>query len=175
MKSLFIARSRREQYMVILFLLTIAVIWAFNLTDRAGAVSDRRGSVARLLTEQQVYLDDADEIEARMQEGIANLDPERTLDPLRLQSELNAIARRYDIVPDIATPASESGDVFSYHSVRINVSRAQMDSLIRFARDVQQMSPYLGLEEVANLRPASGNDPRWLQARFTISSVELTQ
>lgn len=173
MKDLFIARTRREKYLVVFFLLAIVLIWAGSLSDRAGEISGELDAAGSLLEEQQIVLDNADEIEARMRAGVENLDPDRILSGSRLLSELDTIARRHGLNPNIDSPRSDEGEVFFFHLVTVRISEARIGSLMAFADDVQRRAPYMGLESLS-LNPNSSN-PHLLAATFRISSVELTQ
>ncbi len=173
MRNLFMNRTRREKYMVVLFLLAIVIIWGGSLADRAGAISREFETTGSLLQEQQIVLDNAEEIEARMRAGVENLDPERILNGSRLLSEIASIAQRHGLNPDITPPDTEEGEVFFFHLVRVTIRQADMASLMAFSDDIQRRAPYMGLEQL-NLTPNREN-PTQLAAVFRISSVELTQ
>ncbi len=172
MKALFMRISRREKYMLVLFLLAVAIVWGGNLIDRAGALSQGFSSVGYLLEEQTIVLDNAEDIEARMRAGVENLDPERILSGTRLMNELDTIARSHGLSREINPPRSDEGEVFFFHLVNVTVRQANIGSLMAFADDVQRRAPYMGLEEVS--LTADRNDPRMLNATFRISSVELS-
>jgi len=108
-----------------------------------------------------------------MQAGIDNLDPQSILSGSLLVSELDSMARENGLSHSIDSPRSDEGEVFISHTVNLNVQRADLASLVAFAEEVQARTPYMGLEEVS--LSADRNRPDRLDARFRISSVELSQ
>ncbi len=173
MRALFLARSFREKVMLLAFLLTMVLLWGFSLIERSGDTSRQVQSTAALLQEQQVVLNDAEAIEARMRAGIENLDPDRILSGSLLMSELDSMAGQYGVDRSIDSPRSQEGEVFFFHTVNINIQNADLGALVAFAEGIHERSPYMGLEEVR--LTADRNRPDRLDARFRISSVELAQ
>ncbi len=162
----------REKVLVLLMLVVGLLIWTSSFAERGRAVVDERGRLNRVLSEMAVYLENQDLIRQRAEEGIKNLEPSRTLDGTRLWGEVGALARRHGLNPSVDSPRTESGDVFSYHTVTLTVNGADLGSLINFTSDLQERAPYMALEQ---LSVTAKSDPRFLDARYRISSVELNR
>ena len=170
MKSLYLSRSFREKAMVLLMLAVALVIWASMFSERFGQLMADRGRINRIHAEFSVYLDNREIITQRAQEGIQNLDPRRTLDGTRLWGEIAALARRHGLRPSVDSPRTEPGEVFSYHTLVLSVSEADLESLISFTGELQARAPYMDLE---NVIITARSNPMLLDARYRISSVEL--
>lgn len=170
MKSIFMARSPREKVLVLLMLVVGLVIWGSFFSDRAAGLMADRGRLNRIHSEFKVYLDNREVIRDRAEEGIRNLDPSRTLDATRLWGEVGALARKHGLKPSVDSPRTEPGDVFSYHTLVLSVSEADLASLIDFTGELQARAPYVDLEQVVI---TSRSNPERLDARYWISSVEL--
>jgi hypothetical protein len=170
MKSLFLRRNFREKVLVLLMLVVALVIWASIFAERFGAVMDERERLNRAHAELKVYLDNRDIIRERAQEGIQKLDPRRTLDNTALFREIAALARKHGLNPAVDPARTEPGEVFSYHTVSLSVSEADLAALVSFTSELQGRAPYMALEQVAlTSRP----NPMLLDARFRISAVQL--
>lgn len=170
MKSLFMARNLREKFLVLAMLLVALVIWASMFSERLGGLMAERNRLNNLQKEFSVYLDNREFIRQRAEEGIRNLEPNRTLNATRLSVEAGSLARRHGLKPSIDTPRTEPGDIFSYHTVLLSVSEADLAALINFTGELQSRAPYMGLEQVI---VTARSNPMLLDARYRISSVEL--
>lgn len=171
MRALFESRTQREKFLVLFMMIVGLLIWASFFGDRLSALMADRRSLNTRIADQRLWLDERDQIRARVEAGIQNLDPSRTLSATRLMAELQNMARNHDLTPSIGTPRTEEADVFSYNTVELRVDRAELGPLINLTSEIQQRSPYMGIERVV-LR-ADRTNPTLLEARFTISSVEL--
>jgi hypothetical protein len=170
MKRFYLTRKPREKFLVLLMLVVALVIWGSLFSERLGGVMADNHRLNRLHADFRVYLDNQEIIRDRAQEGIRNLDPARTLDGTRLWGEVGALARKHGLNPSVDSPRTEPGDVFSYHTLVLSVSEADLPSLINFTGELQTRAPYVALEQVII---TSRSNPMLLDARYRISSVEL--
>lgn len=170
MKKYFMARNLREKLLVLLMLTVALVIWFSFFSERAGNLLADRGRLNRLNQEMNLYLDNQEAIRQRAQEGIQKLDPGSTLDATRLWGDVGSLARRHGLNPSVDSPRTEPGDIFSYHTVVLTVSDADLGALINFTGELQARAPYMGLEQVI---VTAKSNPMLLDARYRISSVEL--
>lgn len=171
MRSIFEKRTQREKFMVLFMMVVALFIWGSFFADRFSDLMAERRKLNVRIEEQKIWLDNREEIRARAEAGIQNLDPRRTLSATRLMGELEGIARSHGLSPTMGTPRTEQADVFSYNTVELRVDRAELAPLINLTSEIQQRAPYMGIEGVT-LRADRAN-PTLLEARFTISSVEL--
>lgn len=172
MKSLFMARNMREKFLVLAMLVVALLIWASIFVERAGELMAERNRLNQLHEEMSVYLDNRELIRQRAEEGIQNLDPGRTLNGTRLSVEAGSLARKHGLSPSIDSPRTDSGDVFSNHTIIMTVSEADLAELINFTGELQARAPYMALEQVII---TSRSNPMLLDARYRVSSVELNQ
>lgn len=169
-KNYLMARNLREKLLVLLMLVVALVIWISFFAERAQGLLAERGRLNRLHEEMSVYIDNQDIIRQRAEAGIESLDPARTLDATGLWNEVGDLAKKHGLNPSVDSPRTEPGDVFSYHTVIMTVTNANLATLINFTGELQTRAPYIDLEEVI---VTAKTDPRFLDARYRISSVEL--
>lgn len=172
MKAYFFSRNLREKVLLLVMLLVTLVIWVSFFGERTSALMAERHSLNLLSQELGIYIDNRDRIRERAEAGIRNLDPGRTLNATRLSVEAGEMARKHGLSPSIAPPQTEAGETFSYHTVVMNVNEAGLAALIAFTDELQSRAPYMTLERVTlNAR----SDPRFLDATYRISAVELNR
>lgn len=173
MKRFFLTRSFREKALTMVMLFIGLGIWFTLLSGRAQAFMSARREVAQRVEHQRIWLDGRDEIRARVEHGIDQLDPARTFTAQSLVGRLTNIGHAHQLNVSVDAPRSEIGDVFSYNTARVSIQQARIDGLIGFTEDLQALAPYLGIEEIV-IRP-DRNHPIILAATFYISSVELKE
>jgi len=171
MRQYFDKRTQREKFLVVFMMAVALIIWGTLFLDRFSSLLQSRASLNRVIAQQQVWLDNRDIIRLRVEEGVRNLDPARTLSGNRLFVEVGSIARAHRLTPAVDSPRTEEADVFSYNTVTVRLNRALLADLINFTSDLQGRAPYMAIEDVT-IR-ADQTDYRQLNAVYTISSVEL--
>lgn len=163
--------TRREFFLLLLFLGTAVFIWGVSLLNRVGETRESYQANQRTFETQEVWLDNAEAIRTRMEREIGLLERSQTLNSTRLVAELNALARRQNLSPSIDSPRTDQGDAFQFHTVVVRLSRAPLDRIMSFTDEVQARAPYLALNSLV-LSPDRTN-PNNLEARFEITAVEV--
>lgn len=171
MKPFFFHRSLREKLLLLTFVLAGAILWLLNVSERWLAFSNRYGMISRTYAEQNHWLENRREIEERASRAVKNLDPGSTYNPTRLVGEISRMAGEADLTYSTDSPRTEAATEFSFHTVRLQVRRAELKSLLDFYAALSSKAPYLSLERLSLDR--SRQDARLLDAVFQISSVEL--
>lgn len=171
MKKFFFSRAPREKFLLLLFTWLALVIWLGRGVGRSRALwSGLRAARAELAT-QQIWLENRIGIEAQAAGATRSLDPAKTINATRLVGELNALTAQAGLNADIGSQRTERTDRFAFHSVQLNVRRADLATLLKFYAALSRRAPYLGLEQFT-LAVDRGN-PGQLNASFRVVAVEL--
>ncbi|MGC4072708.1 MAG: hypothetical protein QM760_09345 [Nibricoccus sp.] len=160
MKAFFLSRLLREKVLLVALIVAAAAMWLSSAGKRAGKFWREVSQTSADLKEQAVVLGQKDAIKERAHAAIERLDPSRTFDPVRLQSEVNTIAN----IAGLGSKASISGaptervGQFAVHTVQLVIRNADYESLTKFYLELQKRSPYIGIEtfDVASTSPTSG-------------------
>lgn len=169
MRSFFDSRTQREKFLILFMMAVGLLIWTSFFTERYSALMQQRRTLNQTLEEQRVWLGESEAIRAAVEIGMENLDPSRTLNAVQLAGETGALARANGLSPTIATPRTEAGDVFSYNTLTLTATKAELPALINFTNALQERAPYIGIEQV--IITADRTNPMLLDARYDISSV----
>lgn len=170
MKALFLRRSPRERFLILVFLAAAAVVWLLAAADRLQTRWNDSRLVAGQLATQQFWLDQKADIDARATKAGAAFDPARTLDATHLVGEVSALASAAGLSVGVESPRTQRTGRFAYHTVQIGFRRADLASLVKFYRALGKRAPYLALEECSLV--ANRANPAEIDARFTVFSVE---
>lgn len=174
MKAFFLSRLLREKILMLGFVLIAALIWLSGVSERVGARWRAVKQTSTDLDVQRRWLSQRQRIEREAQLAIEHLDPSRTFDNVRLQSELNALARaaglsNYDVSDSRTVRTSQ----FAVHSVQFSARNADIGALITFYQSLGQRAPYLGLEQFA--LASNRANPSQLTASWRVTSVEIAR
>jgi hypothetical protein len=174
MKAYFLSRLLREKVLILAFVLIGALIWLSGVSDRVGAQWRACKATTTDLEVQQRWLLQRARIEREATLAIEHLDPAKTLDNVKLQGELNGLARaaglsNYDVSDSRTVRTSQ----FAVHSVQFSARNADMGTLIKFYQSLAQRAPYLGLEQFA--LASNRSNPNQLIASWRVTSVEIAR
>jgi hypothetical protein len=174
MKAFFLSRLLREKILMLGFVLIGALIWLSGVSDRAGVRLREFKETSAELDRQRRWLLERERYEKEAQLAIEHLDPSRTFDNVRLQGELNSLARaaglsNYSVSDSRTTRTSQ----FAVHSVQFQASNADMGALITFYQSLAQRAPYLGLEDFK--LASNRTNPAQLTAQWRVRSVEIAR
>jgi hypothetical protein len=160
MKAFFLSRALREKVLLVALIVGVAAMWLSSAGKRAGVFWREAKATSSDLKVQEIVLGQKDMIAERQQAAIARLDPARTYDPVRLQSEVNTIANAAGLgsKASITGAPSEKSGQFAVHTVQLVIRNADYESLTKFYTELQQRSPYIGIVsfDVASTSPANG-------------------
>ncbi len=174
MKAYFLSRLLREKILLVAFALLGAAIWLSGVSERVGTQWRSIRTTSTDLDVQQRWLLQRERIEREATLAIEDLDPAKTFDSVRLQSELNALARSAGLSNyDVSDSRTARTSQFAVHSVRFSARNSDMGALIRFYQALAQRAPYLGLEEFA--LGSNRSNPNQLTASWRVTSVEIAR
>ncbi len=174
MKAYFLSRLLREKILILAFVLIGALIWLSGVSERVSAQWRAIKTTTTDLDVQQRWLLQRERIEREAALAIEHLDPAKTFDNVKLQSELNGLARaaglsNYDVSDSRTVRTSQ----FAVHSVQFSARNAEIGALITFYQSLAQRAPYLGLEQFA--LASNRANPTQLTASWRVTSVEIAR
>jgi hypothetical protein len=174
MKAFFLSRLLREKILMLGFVLIGALIWLSGVSERVGVQWRAVKQTSTDLDVQRRWLLQRERIEKEATLAIENLDPSRSFDSVRLQGELNSLARaaglsNYDVSDSRTTRTTQ----FAVHSVQFSARNADIGTLITFYQSLAQRAPYLGLEQFA--LASNRANPSQLTASWRVTSVEIAR
>lgn len=170
MKAFFLGRILREKILLLTFTLLVLLIWVGRGLGRSRAVGGPAhrprgtGDPAGLAEKP------------RSDRGAGGRrDPKpgfgKTINATRLLGELNTLATQAGLNADIGSQRTERTDQFAFHSVQMNVRRADLATVLKFYTELSERSPYIALEQ-CSLAVDRAN-PGQLNASFRVVAVEL--
>ncbi|ATC64576.1 hypothetical protein CMV30_11770 [Nibricoccus aquaticus] len=174
MKAFFLSRALREKVLLVALIVGAAAMWLSGAGKRAGKFWREVSATSLDLKEQEVVLGQKDLIEERAHAAIARLDPSRTYDPVRLQSEINTIANAAGVASKatISGSPSDKAGQFSVHTVQVVIRNADYDALTKFYTELQKRSPYMGIVSF-DLFSTSAANGHVLSQTMKISSMQF--
>ena len=171
MKRYFFTRSMREKVLLVAFVAVAASAWLLSAVGRArGTWNDTRLLLAEG-REQQLWLNNRADIEARAAQATSRLDPTRTLNGTRLVAEMNSLAQSAGLAAEVSGQRTERTTQFAFHSAQVSFRRAELGALVKFYEELSKRSPYVGLEQVS--LAADRGSPGTLNATFRVVAAEL--
>lgn len=173
-RQLFFSLSLRERILITAFIWVLVLAWLLGLLDSYGETSREFRNNKQTLSSFEQILEQSDMVEQMLREAREGLDSSRTFSGSQLVGHLDQLAREAGISSfDTNIPTTQETDLFSFHTVRLNIRNIQIEDLIAFDRQIKEDAPYIALtrfELVANRR-----DPRYLDAIFELASFELKE
>lgn len=174
MKAYFLSRLLREKVLLLAFAALGAGIWLSGVMERFGTTLRAISATSEDLKVQQLWLSRKERIEREAALAIEHLDPGKSFDSVRLQNELNAMARSAGLASyNVDDPRTSRTSQFAVHSARFSVRNAEMRSLIAFYQALAQKAPYLGIEEFR--LSSNPSNPTQLVASWRVTSVEIAK
>jgi hypothetical protein len=149
MKTFFQKRLLREKLLLLAFGLLVAVVWASSTGGRVSAYVRSYGLVSANLEEQALWLERQGAIEASAAAAIANLDPARSFNAVRLSAELGAIATATGLAGSTSSEALplERTPTLAINSVRYRITRTDWETIKRFYLELSKRAPYITIEQ----------------------------
>lgn len=171
LKAFFFSRLLREKILLLGFILMVVLTWFTSVVGRTGRWAREFGNTSRELAVQRGWLAQRAQIEAASKAAIEHLDPAKTYNGARLQSEIAAIAARLNLSNYSAdNPQTERTSQFSVNSMRLEIRNAEYASLVNFYLEIAKQTPYIG---IGNFRISVANGKH--NASMRVSSVEIVK
>ena len=174
LRALFLGRLLREKLLIVAFAALGAMWWLSAFGSRLNAFNAQQRRTTTALKEQQQWLDGRKAIELAAEKAASTLEAAKTLDGSRLLAAINSIANDAGLKATRSSNlARQSNGQFSVHTLDYQVNNADWLSLKKFYFEIQQRSPYIGIDSVA----LQAVDPAGAQLNLAlkVSSVEITR
>jgi len=171
MKTFFLTRQLREKLLLLGLILMAAVTWLSSASHRATRLWREFHATTTLLEGQRELLAQQGRIEAEAKTAIQHLEPSKTFDGVRLQAEVDAIARRTGVINYTADNVqTERVSQFSMNSMQLQIRNADYATLVKFYLELSKEAPYIGIEQ---FRLSANNFKHSVAMR--VSSVEIAK
>lgn len=173
MKSFFQKRVLREKLLLLAFGVLVAAVWASSTGGRLAAFVRTSTVAGAELAEQTLWLERQGAIEASAAAAIANLDPARSFNAVRLSAELGAIATATGLAGSTSSEALplERTPTLAINSVRYRITRTDWDTIKRFYLELSKRAPYITIEQFT--LSAERANPAQLNALLKVTAVEV--
>lgn len=169
--SFFNRFSVREKVMLVALFCVLLMIWGIFWTKRLSAWSAKGNYLKNELSDQQVWLNSADDILLQLEEIQGLIDSSLTLDAPKLVARVDKIARSTGFNYELSAPKTQSDDLLNLHSLSVNVRQSPLSKLISFQDSIKIEFPYL---KIAKVRiTAVPSNPTLLDVTFTVTAFEL--
>ena len=175
MKAFFLSRLLREKILMVGLIVLAAATWLSGLLTRGQLFAREFSRTSQDLTIQSMMIGQQGRIEASAEAAIKHLEPSGTYNLLRLQAELDTIARSVGLTTTASDDShAERTPQFTVNTVQFSIRNADYESLVRFYLELVKRSPYLGIEQFS-VFTSSATNPALLSASLRVSSVEIAK
>lgn len=148
MKTFFLSRLFREKALLLGLVLFLAVTWLSSAIGRTAKFGRAFRLTSSELALQQEWIDKQSSIEAEARASIEHLDPAKTYDGVRLQSEITAIASRTGVTNySVDNVQSDRTSQFTKHWLQLQIRNAEYATLVKFYLELSKQAPYIGIEQ----------------------------
>lgn len=172
LKRLYKKTSTREKFLLLLFIGAIAVVWfSYSLSRYSTSINLLKGTQSRI-NSYEMILSQKDVVEAQLIEKSSELDASKTLSGTELLGRISEIANSMDLDYNINSPQTEAGELFTFHNIRLNITRADKEEVLRLSEKLKTLVPYVTLDRI--VMNADRSNTNLMNANFYISSLEMT-
>lgn len=173
-RQLFNSLSTREKLLLNLFCWALLLGWFLAILDNFQDANRSRAESRQLLASIHSMLELSREAELRVSEARAGLDASQTYSASQLVGKLDSLARETEFTSfDLSIPSTQETDLFSFHSVRLNIKNTRIENLMRMDRKIKEHAPYIAMTQFQ--LTSNRRDPRYLDAVWELSSFELKE
>jgi Pilus assembly protein, PilO len=175
LRPLFLARSRREKMLAVLFVTVSAVIWAILWTDRVRRFSPEMAKVRADAREQSNWLDQQTVIQARYDEVLAKLRDSGDNSGRLAHQTVDQIVRKYGFSNfRIDPPQPQRKEGITLHPINVTVFKGEWRQLAALFNEIVTALPSVNLEEVTIGAPDRSNQ-KLLDAKFKFVAIEINR
>ncbi len=171
MKAFFLSRVLREKILLLGLILFGAGAWLLSATHSTTRFWQRFSETSASLKWQSELLAQQGQVEAEAMAAIKYLDPAKTFDNLRLQAEVDAIARRTGLTGvALERVQTERSKQISINSMPMTIRNADWPKLKEFYIELAKSAPYIGIDQFS-IRVANFKH----NVSMRISSIEVAK
>ena len=173
LRPVFLARSRREKVLAAIFLIVLVLIWFGTYISRFKEFSLSLGSVRATADSQSQWLDDRVNIEADYEIAISQLSDAALPTRSEVLAQVDALVRKYRFLFRIDPPQSQTRDRLTFHTISLNIEKADYGQLEAFQNELTTSLPTVNLEQIT--LAADRRNPAQLDTRLRLVAVELNR
>jgi hypothetical protein len=173
LKPLFMARTRREKILALLFLAVMVVIWFSSVSTRAELVNTQRKTLMATKKVQDQWLENRQTIDADYQSSLTRLTEARLPNRNEFAGQIDAMLRKYQFGFRTDPPQTKVLNTISEHTVNVTIEKADYAALKAFTGEIKDQFPYVALEQLT-LNPDRRN-PALLDARLRLVAIEFNR
>ena len=173
LKPTFMARSRREKVLALLFLAVIVILWFSNLSTRVESVTMQTKSLMANKKNQGQWLESRQMIDSDYQSSLTLLTEASLPSRNEFAGQIDAMLRKYQFGFRTDPPQTKVLNTISEHTVNVTIEKAGDSTLIEFTGEIKDQFPYVALEQLT-LNPDRRN-PALLDARLRLVAIEFNR
>tara|TARA_Y100000588_G_scaffold368828_1_gene437210 strand:- start:8160 stop:8696 length:537 start_codon:yes stop_codon:yes gene_type:complete len=170
-RRLYNKTSTREKFLLLLFIGGIALVWLLysgtRCTDGFKVLSLTRDTIKA----HQDILAQEDYVTVQLLERSSELDASKTLSSTELVGRVSQLIDPLGLRYSINSPQSEEGTLFTFHTLRLTINKAEMESVLKLSDSLKTLVPYVTVERVQVT--ADRSNQTLLDIQFYISSIEM--
>ena len=164
--------STREKLLLLIFIGGIAAVWFMYSFTRYNTSFKLLFSTQKRIDSYHSILSQKDLVEAQLIEKSSQLDASKTLSSTELVGRIGEIIRPMELKYTIGSRQTEEGTLFTFHTIRLTVKKAEFEAILRFSDKLKTLVPYVTLDRVTVTVDRS--NANLLDVVFHISSLEMT-
>lgn len=173
LRPAFMARTRREKILALLFLVAMVVIWFSSISARYETTLTAGRSLKEVKRFQDTWLDNRQTIDANYQASLARLSEVNLPTRNEFAGQIDTMLRKYQFGFRVDPPQTKSGTTISEHTVNVSIEKANLDPLMEFTSEIKERFPYVSLEQLT-LIPDRRN-PALIDARLRLVAIEFNR
>ncbi len=173
LRPAFMARTRREKILALLFLIAMVVIWFSSLSGRVETAMIRNHSLQANKKNQDKWLNERQTIDADYQSSLALLSEVNLPTRNEFAGQIDTMLRKYQFGFRVDPPQTKAGNTISEHTVNVSIEKAKLGPLMDFTTEIKERFPYVSLEQLT-LIPDRRN-PALINARLRLVAIEFNR
>ena len=173
LKPAFMARSRREKILALLFLGVMVFIWFSSFSSRVELVNTQRKIIKATKQDQDAWLENRQTIDADYQSSLTRLTEARLPSRNEFAGQIDAMLRKYQFGFRTDPPQTKVLNTISEHTVNVTIEKAEYTPLKAFTGEIKDQFPYVALEQLT-LNPDRRN-PALIDARLRLVAIEFNR
>jgi hypothetical protein len=171
MRKFILKRSWRERLLVLVLLAVVAGLWLSSFLGRFSTWSARRESVANEADRQEMWRSQAGEIEARLANGLAQVQGGRSMGSAQFAGALDALVRKHRFSFRLDAPSTERRPPVAIHTITLSLEKAEIGAIVAMVTELRSSMPLVNIEQLT--LSADRRNPAQLDARLRLSALEI--
>lgn len=174
-KKLYKERTLREKTLLLFFSIIIFLIWIQSISERTISWGEASSFKKNELLYQSKWLDKKDLYEAKLDEALQKVEPEKTFSATELSGKIDELIRKINLEnkTDIDSVKTNEGLVFNDHNMRIRLNNIPISKFIEFNNLLKLSYPYIAIKSLRITK--NQRNPEEINIRYEINSFDLNE